>query len=56
MFSFTFSEVGASFRASNEQETDDLCQELVAGGLSQSQGTTSFRKFCVDKVIGFTTY
>ena len=44
MFSFTFSEVGASFRASNEQETDDLCQELVAGGLSQSQGTSFIKQ------------
>ena len=40
LFSFTSSEVGASFRASSEQETCDLYQELVTGSPSPSQGTS----------------
>ena len=43
-FSFTSSEFGASFRASNEQETHDLYQELVTGRPSPSQGTSVYIK------------
>ena len=37
---FTFSEMGTSFRASNEQDPHDLYQELLTGMPSQSQGTS----------------
>ena len=62
MFSFTSSEVGASFRASNEQETCDLYQELVTGRPSPSQGTSVHIKQLQEIWCGwnhsfsFTTY